>query len=127
MFKKLRRPLQALLLDSDEEVWNAVLTGERKITIRKGHRNYAPGSSILCCPYKGVSVACDIISVRHCKASKVRKEEYTANGYENIKHMLKDLRIYYPSLAFESPVTVIGWDNVRGKLVDAFYKNEKSS
>ena len=116
--KVLIHPLQAIMISSDEIMRKHILSGEEKITIREGWRNYKPGFSLIACPFKLYCAGVDITSVRHCLLNEVTEEEYIANNYKSTEDMLNDLKRYYPNLNEKSPVTIIRWDNVRGQLVD---------
>tara|TARA_Y100000310_G_scaffold331138_1_gene404171 strand:+ start:675 stop:1040 length:366 start_codon:yes stop_codon:yes gene_type:complete len=116
----MKRPLQALLISPGEEQREAILAGEKQITIREGHRAYSPGPVMLGCGKVVWCVYADITNVRITTLDRVTDEEYMDDGYESTLEMLKDLRQYYPDLGLESDVTVIRWDNVHGKLVDNY-------
>lgn len=95
-----------------------ILNGEKKISIREGHRDYRPGPAMLCCHLVPWAVMADITDVRHTILTGVTEEEFRADGYKSFQQMLEDLQQFYPKLECISPVTVIRWDNVRGFLVD---------
>ena len=119
----LKRPLTALLVAPNEITWNNIVAGKKKITIREGHRDYQPGLVMLCCHLINKAVQADITDARHCRLDEVTREEYTGDGYKTPSEMRDDLRQCYPSIDYFSPVTVIKWDNVKGKLVDEYYSD----
>jgi len=116
----MKRALRALLISPDEKQREAILSGKKKITIREGHRDYIPGQVLLACPIEPWCVGADINDVRHTTLREVTPEEFIADGYADAIEMLVDLRKYYPQIDANSNVTVIKWDNVRGKLVDEY-------
>jgi hypothetical protein len=110
--EKLKRPLQAILIAPNESVWENIILGKKKITIREGWRDYQPGFSILGCHIANFCVGADITDVKHCLAKDVTEEEYHADGYTSQDNMIDDLHKYYPNLSLESKVTVIKWNNI---------------
>ena len=115
----MKSPLVALLIAPDEEMWMAVISGAKKITIREGHRSYVSGRPVMiCCHLCSYVVMADIVSVHHCLLRNVTKKEYEADGFKSRSELLAGLRKFYPDLKMNSPITIIGWDNVRGKLID---------
>lgn len=119
----LSHPLQALLI-ADEYKEN-VLSGEKKISIREGLRNYIAGKPLMICDADtSFCVKADLKNVRHCTADKVTEEEYRADNYSSIEEMTTDLKRFYPNFTDKSFVTVLSWDNVSGFLVDLRRKNK---
>lgn len=117
----MKHPLCALLLATDDEMWGNALTGRKAITIREGHRDYRVGAPVMLCNTElCFCVEADVVSVRHCTLGEVTDEELQADGFRDRDDLLAGMRQYYPQLTFESPVTVIRWDGVRGALKDAF-------
>ncbi len=78
---------------------------------------------MICCHLEPWCVQADVVSVRHCNLVEVTPEEFRADGYHSKEEMAVSLRSFYPNLDWYSPVTVIRWENVRGKLVDEWIKN----
>jgi len=125
----LKKPLVALLIDPDREMRHAILEGRKKITIREGYREgYDPGRLVmLCCEKDPWCVMADIVEVRHCTLAEVTPEELEADGFGDHEDMWEGMRRFYPGLDWDSPVTVIRWENVRGKLVDDWAELRKSA
>lgn len=117
---ELKRPLTALLIAPDKEIRNRILSGDKKITIREGHRDYQPGLVMICCPIEPFCVQAEITDVRHCRLNEVTEREYAADGYESQKDMRNNLRKYYPEMDYNSLVTIIKWDNIIGTAVDEY-------
>lgn len=113
----MKQPLYAILIAPIEEMRARVLDGRKKITIREGHRDYKPGKVILCCHLEPWAVSADIVSVRHTTLGEVTDEEYESDGFADRENMLAVMRRFYPNITSDSPVTVIRWENVEGKLV----------
>lgn len=109
--------LQALLIAPDNLMRKNILTGQKKISIREGHRDYRPGLMMICCHLEPWAVQVDVTEVLHRRLDEVSSVEWEADGFTSQQDLLNGLRNYYPSITLDSPVTVIYWDNVRGKLV----------
>ncbi len=123
-----KRPLVALLIAPDREMRKATLEGRKKITIREGYREYYSGMTVmLCCHLEPWCVMADITAVRHCLLSEVTEKEWRADGFASREELLTGMQRFYPTMTWDSAVTVISWDNVRGKLVDDWTELRKSS
>ena len=116
----LKKPLVALLIAPDDGMRQDIVAGIKLITIREGYREgYEPGRLVmLCCQIEPWCVMADITKVRHCLLSEVTQAEWEADGFTSREEMLEGMRRFYPAMTWDSAVTVIYWDNVRGKLVD---------
>ena len=115
----MKSPLVALLFAPDEKMWTCIISGAKQITIREGRRDYQVGQPAMLCRHLcNHVVMADIVSVRHCLLRNVTKKEYKADGFKSRSELLQGLRRFYPNLKMDSPVTVIGWKNARGVLVD---------
>ncbi len=110
--------LQALLIAPDLQVRANILSGKKKITIREGYRDYYEGPTMICCHIQPWAVQVDITDVYHVALGEVEAEDFEADGFSSQLDLLHGLRKYYPGIDYQSPVTVIHWDNVRGQLVD---------
>jgi len=115
----MKEPMVALLISPDNKMREDILSGRKRITLRKGHRDYRLGQVVmLCCHLDPWAVMADIAEVRHCFFTGVTKKELGDLGFQNHADMLKKVRKYYSDLDYVSPVTVIRWEGVRGKLVE---------
>lgn len=115
----MKAAMQALLIAPDPVMRHNILTGRKRITIREGHRDYEAGRQLMiACHVEPWAVQADIVSVEHCKVAGVTMEQWEADGFSCHADLLHGLRQFYPDLQWDSPVTVIRWDNVRGALVD---------
>jgi hypothetical protein len=121
----VKQALQALLISPDRGMRIAILEGRKTITIREGHRDYKPGHVVLCCQIEPWAVMADITDVKHCTLAEVTEEEMRADSFEDRADMIEGMRVYYPSLNWDSPITVIRWQNVQGFLVDNKDKYKK--
>lgn len=121
--KVLRRPLQALLISNDKAQREAILNGSKKITIREGWRDYEPGFVLFGCPNEPWCVGADITNVRYCLAREVTTEERIDDGFNSYRDMIAGMRRFYGGFNDNSEVTIIRWENVRGKLVEDYFKN----
>jgi hypothetical protein len=110
--------MTALLISPDLVMRRAILDGTKRVSIREGHRDYRPGDRLMiCCHVESWAVMSDIESVRHTSVEYVRCEEYISAGYRTREEMFQGLRKFYPRICWGSPVTVIWWGAVTGKLV----------
>lgn len=116
----MNQPLVALLIAPDKNMRRNIETGKKKISIRLNYRDYRVGQTImLCCHLVPWVVQADITEVRHCTLKEVTEVEYQGDGFSCIAGMIKGLRTFYPNVGLDSPVTVIKWGHVRGKLVSS--------
>jgi hypothetical protein len=117
----LKPPLYALLLAAEKPMWHAACAGLKQISIRTGHRDYqANRPMILATPDWNWTAMVDITSVRHCLAIELTENEIKADGFRDLPDMLKQMKRFYPEITESSEVTVIRWDNIRGKLVEDY-------
>jgi len=103
---------------SDRKARLDIINGKKKITIRKDWRDYRPGLVIICCHIEPWAVMAEITKVRHCTLEEVTEAEYQADGFKSKKGLLEGLRKFYPDITWNSPVTIIRWDNAHGYWVD---------
>jgi len=116
-----RPGLLALLIAPDEEMRFDILAEIKQITIREGWRDYQVGRPVmLCCQIEPWCVMADIVEVRHCILEAVTYEEMAADGFPTYVELLEGMRRFYTDMGLDSPVTVIRWANVRGKMVNDF-------
>ncbi len=107
----MKRALQAILIAGEEMKFD-VLNGSKKITIREGHRNYTNGPVLIGCNQRDWATMRQIVDVRHCTLVEITAEEYKADGFETKSELLEGLANFYPDINWDSPVTVIKWDEV---------------
>ena len=116
-----RPGLQALLIAPDEVMRFHILAEIKQITIREGWRDYQVGRPVmLCCQIEPWCVMADIVEVRHCTLAAVTYTEMAADSFPTYVELLEGMRRFYPDMDLDSPVTVIRWANVRGKMVNEF-------
>lgn len=114
----MKPPLYALLISPNQTSRANIVSGIQTISVREGHRDYQAGRPVmLSCHLVPWAVMADIAEVRHCTLGDVIKEEYVAAGYATHVGLCAGLQEFYPDMTMDSPVTVIRWTNVRGKLV----------
>jgi len=116
----LKRPVQALLMSSSDDQWAAILSENKKITIREGRRDYVNGLVIIANTETGYCVKADITDVKHYLAREVPKKDFRDDGYSSGEQMIDDLKTFYPKINADSSVTVIRWNNVGGRMVDDY-------
>ena len=71
----MKRALQAILIAPDSKVRLAIMLGEKKVTIREGHRDYTVGPVMVCCHLVPWAIMATITSVRHTEVIEVTEEE----------------------------------------------------
>lgn len=113
----MKQPLYAILIAPVKKTREDIISGRKTITIREGHRDYKPGTAMLCCHVDPWAVMVDVTSVSHCLLTDVSEKDYQADGFNSKEELLAGLQAYYSGLDWESPVTIIKWENARGKLV----------
>jgi len=116
----MKNLLCAILISPDPESRRKILSGEKTCTIRKGTRNYKSGTAMLCCHVEPWAVMADITGICFCNLSNVAEKDFKSTGFDSQEEMLEGMRKFYPDINSESDVTVVRWENVRGKLVDDF-------
>jgi len=125
---ELSPPLQAIKIAPDKPGQNQremILSGEKTLTVRAGSRDHWKGPVMLGCEIEPWAVMAEIIEIRHCLLHDVTDEEVKADGVNGeLTGLWADLRKYYPEMTLLSPVTVIRWANVRGKLVNDYRKSK---
>ncbi|MEX0587266.1 MAG: ASCH domain-containing protein [Patescibacteria group bacterium] len=118
----LKKPLVALLVAPDDGMRRDIVAGVKQITIREGYREgYEVGRPVMLgCETEPWCVLANITAVRHCALAEVTPEELEADGFQDHDDMLEGMRRFYPEMTWDSAVTVIRWENVRGKLVEEY-------
>lgn len=103
----LRPPLQALIFVAD--LVPQIKTGEKRNTVREGHREYKEGSVLLGAPEANWCAMKTIVTVTHTSIAKMKRADYLHQGWKDREQVLADMQGYYPQLTMESPITVIWW------------------
>jgi len=117
----MKRPVVGLLIQG-EDARDEVVSGWKTVTIREGDRDYQVGDRLtLFCPWLNWSVIAEVTYVRRSLAADVLPEDLADAGYKSHEEMVEALRSFggaYSELTLSSPVTVIRWGDVQGKLVN---------
>lgn len=115
------------LLVSPNADREGIAAGKQTASIRLDYRSgYEKGAPLmLVCHLEPWAVKAEITSRRHCRLYDVEDSEARAAGFANCGEMFKVLQTYYAKLNWNSPVTVISWKNVQGKLVNDLKKRDK--
>jgi hypothetical protein len=121
---QMKKPIQALLIAPDETMRANIISGKKRITIREGFRDYNQGAVMLCCHIEPWAVLADITEVKHCLISQLDHADIVADGFSTRMDLIDGLRKYYPNISVDSAVTVIRWENARGKLVGSWLSND---
>lgn len=114
----MKSVLQALLIAPDQDMRSKVLTNQKSISIREGHRDYKIGPIMLCCHLVPWSVMAQVISVTHCTLQDVTEQACIDDGFASQVDLLAGLKRHYPSMTLNSPVTIIRWNNIQGFFAD---------
>ena len=118
MIDSMARPMTALLISPEPRMHEAVLAGEKRITIRVGHRDYQVGDRLmLCCHLEPWALRTRVGAVRHTWLADIRQEEWEADGFDSFDDMLEALEGYYGELGPDRNVTVIRWGALEELLV----------
>lgn len=104
----MRRALQGIMI-AGGIARDAVLSGEKTITIRYGWRDYSPGPVLVGCHILNWSYLVDIISVEHRILKEVSVRDLDLDGYSSLQEAIDDLKTWYPGINENSQVTVIKW------------------
>ena len=81
----------------------------KRITIRKGERNYAFGRTMLCCPKTSWCVEREVVSVDIIPLREVKDEDVKADGFRNLDDLFSKLEEYYPDVSYDDLMTVVKW------------------
>lgn len=93
-----------------QELFDAVIRGEKKSTIRKGRRIISKGPLIL----EAGNESCLVYatSVKHCALKSLTDEDALKDGYKNKDDLLKAIKQFYPTLLPRNLVTVISFEEI---------------
>lgn len=114
----MKRALQAILIAPDANMRHAILIGQKTLTIREGHRNYTPGSAMICCHIEPWAVMVEIENVQHTTLGKVPPNDILADGFLDHRDAVQQLKRFYKDIDLNSDVTIVHWKNPQGHLVD---------
>jgi hypothetical protein len=109
----VKPPLVALLMA--DCFLEPICSGEKKITIREGMRDYKAGQKVVLCKCGneddiGWARMATITEVSVCTLKNVDIEDLNADGMKDLDDAVQCLRDFYPNVTKESPVTVIRWE-----------------
>lgn len=106
----MERALQAILING-KKMKEDVLNNRKKVTIRRGHRDYTEGPVLIGCHYEDWATMRKIINVRHIVLREVTVGEFMDDGFQDSQELYEGLRKIYLDLTWDSPVTVVRWSN----------------
>jgi hypothetical protein len=99
-------------------MWEAAISGAKRISIREGHRDYRVNETLMvCCHIRDSAFMATLTGVRHCRLNEVTEEEYLADGFKSQAELLSGLQAFYPNMTMDSAVTVLRWGDARGTSV----------
>ena len=104
----MKRALQAILI-AGEEAMHGVINGTKKITIRKGYRDYTKGPVMIGCHLLNWVKMFEITDVKHTTLEYISPDDLKADGFKDSLEALTELRKYYPNLERNSRITIIRW------------------
>jgi len=88
-----------------EEFVEAVISRQKRTTIRAGRRNYALGPTQLTSAKHKVPVL--IVGVRYKRFEDLTDADALADGFESIRNLNAVLRRFYPALKPSDVVTIV--------------------
>jgi len=83
----------------------ALVAGCKMYTIRRGHRTFAKNISVS--SGGGAGITCIVNSYVHTILSEVSFDILATEGFHNFAEALQILRVFYPEMAWDSPVTIV--------------------
>lgn len=87
---------------------DAIENGEKQMTIRDGKREYFIGDNIvLYCGLTSWAVDAVVTGVTHANVMTVSAEHLDRYGVKGQRELLEALRIHYPTIQFQTNVTII--------------------
>jgi len=104
----MERALQAILVKYETDK-QAILAARQETIIIFGHIEYTPGPVLIGCPLDNWCIMRDIVVVTYCTLKWLNEPEYADSGYGSRTEMFMELKDIYPTITWESPVTVIRW------------------
>lgn len=95
----------------DQALWENVEKNIKRITIRKGHRDYQPDENVVlyCTQYPELKEEVTLFTVDHCLANEVSLQDLIDDGFEDHDDFYRGMKEYYPDFGPETEVTVITW------------------
>ena len=104
-----KRPVTCLLIA--EHLINDTACEVKCNTVREGTRDYRVGDKlVLVCPeQEWSSQLMEVTEVSHTTIAEMKKADYLHQNWKDRKHVLADMRGYYPNLRATDPITVIWW------------------
>ena len=107
----MKRPLLALLMDNSFR--DAVLNGEKTITIREGWRDYKVSEKVVLCHCNtddGWATMGKLTHVKLCKLGEVPIADLNDDGMATLEDAVAALGQFYEGMNEESLVTVLKWE-----------------
>ena len=89
-----------------DDVYNQLFEGKR-VTIRKGRRNISIGGLFFEAVDSHRIEYVEVFMVYHCKLKDVDPADIQRDGFDNLEHMVKEMKRFYPDIDKETEVTVI--------------------
>ncbi len=117
---ELLKPFAALLISPEVPMRQAILAGDKTITLRLGHRDYQAGDKLmLCCHLDSWAVMTTVVSVRHTSLAEVGQLDWEADGFDSHQEMVEGLECYYGPMIPQQNITIIRWGALEGLLTEA--------
>lgn len=120
----MKKPMYALLVAPEKAQRSGIISGKVFAIVLEGWLDFQNGPVMLCCNIEPWAVMADVTGVRHTNVAETTEEIARAAGFDNKQELWDELWKCYPKLQVDSPVTVIRWQNVQGKLVDEYAAEE---
>lgn len=96
----LLKPIQETELRLAEDLIPHILDGSKKVTLRKGYRDFTENITIA--GYPAV-----VESVSHYLLETCPLEVLQDDGFEDVKDAIEGMKRHYPDITGKTPVTVV--------------------
>lgn len=89
----------------------SVLDGTKTVTIREGHRPITLGPLVFVSPTNPTDTTAHVYvqHVRHITIAELSQRECLADGVNNPEEMVTLMETFYPGIAIDSKITVVGF------------------
>ena len=116
---ELLRPFTTLLISPEVPMRQAILAGDKTVTLRLGHRDYQRGDKLmLCCHLDPWAVMTTVVSVRHTSLAEVGQLDWEAEGFDSHQEMVEGIERYYGPMIPQQNITILRWGALEGQLTE---------
>ena len=90
-----------------DDLWPSLVSGDKTVTIRAGHRAIARGELVFEAVNSGERFPVTVVSVTHKKLGMLTDAEAQKDGAANAAEMELAMSRFYPDIDGESDITII--------------------